>query len=109
MEDALARATLLQQASKAAEERLAALEFEDPHGVVELIRQRSEQRDFAAWERLGTTDDQETPSELYARIRTDMITAERQRVLQVRAGGAGLLRGCRGGAGDARSGGVDDR
>ena len=87
MEDALARATLLQQASKAAEERLAALEFEDPHGVVELIRQRSEQRNFAAWERLGTTDDQETPSELYARIRTDMITAERQRVLQVRAGG----------------------
>lgn len=87
MEDALARATLLQQATRAAEERLAALEFEDPHGVVELIRQRSEQRNFAAWERLGTTDDQETPSDLYARIRTDMITAERERVLQVRAGG----------------------
>lgn len=87
MEDALARATLLQQASKAAEERLATLEFEDPHGVVELIRQRSEQRNFAAWERLGTTDDRETPSVLYARIRTDMIAAERERVLQVRAGG----------------------
>ncbi len=87
MEDALARATLLQQASQAAEERLAELEFEDPHGVVELIRQRSEQRNFAAWERLGTADDRETPSELYARIRTDMITAERERVLQVRAGG----------------------
>ena len=87
MEDALARATLLQQATKAAEERLSALEFEDPHGVVELIRQRSEQRNFAAWERLGTTDDRETPSDLYARIRTDMITAERERVLQVRAGG----------------------
>ena len=87
MEDALARATLLQQASKAADERLAELEFEDAHGVVELIRQRSEQRNFAAWERLGTSDGQETPSELYARIRTDMIRAERERVLQVRAGG----------------------
>ncbi|PZQ50233.1 MAG: sodium:proton antiporter, partial [Phenylobacterium zucineum] len=69
MEDALARATLLQQASKAAEERLSELEFEDPHGVVDLIKQRSEQRNFAAWERLGTADDHETPSELYARIR----------------------------------------
>ncbi len=87
MEDALARATLLQQASKAAEERLSELEFEDPHGVVDLIKQRSEQRNFAAWERLGTADDHETPSELYARIRTDMITAERERVLQVRASG----------------------
>ncbi|MDQ7993293.1 MAG: cation:proton antiporter, partial [Propionicimonas sp.] len=87
MEDALARATLLQQASKAGEKRLAQLEFDDPHGVVALIRQRSEQRNFAAWERLGTNAELESPSELYARIRTEMLAAERQRVLQIRDGG----------------------
>jgi CPA1 family monovalent cation:H+ antiporter len=86
-EDALARATLLQQASKAAEKRLAELEFDDPHGIVDLIRQRSEQRNFAAWERLGTNADQEAPSELYARVRTEMLAAERARVLQIRDGG----------------------
>jgi CPA1 family monovalent cation:H+ antiporter len=87
MEDALARATLLQQASKAAEKRLASLEFDDQLGVVELIRQRSEQRNFAAWERLGTNADLETPSQLYARIRTEMLAAERERVLQIRSAG----------------------
>ena len=87
MEDALARATLLQQASKAGEHRLEELEYDDPHGVVELIKQRVEQRNFAAWERLGTTADQETPSELYARVRDAMIAAERQRVLEIRSTG----------------------
>lgn len=87
MEDALARATLLQQASKAAEKRLAELEFDDPHGIADLIRQRSEQRNFAAWERLGTTSDREAPSELYARVRTEMLAAERERVLEIRDGG----------------------
>ena len=87
MEDALARATLLQQASKAGEKRLEELDYEDPHGVVELIKQRVEQRNFAAWERLGTTADQETPSELYARVRDAMIDAERQRVLEIRGTG----------------------
>jgi len=87
MEDALARATLLQQASKAGEKRLAELDFDDPNGVVALIRQRSEQRNFAAWERLGTNAELESPSELYARIRTEMLAAERQRVLQIRDAG----------------------
>jgi CPA1 family monovalent cation:H+ antiporter len=87
MADALARATLLQQASKAGEHRLAKMEYDDPHGVVELIRQRVEQRNFAAWERLGTTADQETPSELYARVRDEMIAAERARVLEIRSTG----------------------
>ncbi|MFT4108415.1 Na+/H+ antiporter [Propionicimonas sp.] len=84
-EDALARATLLDQASAAAEERLAELEFDDPHGVRDLIRQRSEQRNFAAWERLDTVAEQETPSELYARVRTELLAAERERVLQIRS------------------------
>jgi CPA1 family monovalent cation:H+ antiporter len=87
MDDALARATLLQQASKAGYEQLQKLEYDDPHDVVELIRQRIDQRNFAAWERLGTSPDRESPSDLYARIRLDMIEAERRRILEIRSSG----------------------
>jgi Na+/H+ antiporter len=87
MEDALARATLLQQASKAGYKELKDLEFEDPHGVGALIKQRIEQRNFAAWERLGTQAEQESPSELYSRIRLAMLDAERRRVLEIRSTG----------------------
>ncbi len=87
MEDALARATLLQQASKAGFKVLQSLEYDDPQGVVKLVKQRIEQRNFAAWERLGTQADVETPSELYARVRLAMIEAERARVLEIRDAG----------------------
>ncbi|MFC4783103.1 cation:proton antiporter domain-containing protein [Nocardioides sp. MAHUQ-72] len=87
MDDALARATILQQASKAGYAELDGMEFEDPHGVADLIRDRTDQRNFAAWERLGTTADQETPSELYSRLRRAMIDAERRRVLEIRRSG----------------------
>ena len=86
-EDALARATLLQQASKAALHRLDDLEYDDSQGVVDLIRQRLDQRNFAAWERLATVDDRESPSDLYARVRLSMLEAERQRVLEIRSAG----------------------
>jgi Na+/H+ antiporter len=89
MDDALARATLLQQASKAAFKRLKELEVDDdPHGVIATIKQRVEQRNFAAWERLSTVADEEPPSEMYARIRLAMIEAERERVLEIRGSGA---------------------
>ncbi len=87
LEDALARATVLQQASKAGFKRLHELEVDDPHEIVDLITQRIEQRNFAAWERLGTTADQESPSELYSRVRLEMIDAERGRVLEIRSSG----------------------
>jgi CPA1 family monovalent cation:H+ antiporter len=87
LDDALARATILQQASKAGFQELEKMEFEDPHGVGDLIRQQTDQRNFAAWERLGTTADQETPSELYSRVRRAMIDAERRRVLEIRKSG----------------------
>jgi monovalent cation/hydrogen antiporter len=87
LEDALARATVLQQASKAGFKRLDDLEYDDPHDIVELVKQRIEQRNFAAWERLGTTADQESPSELYSRVRLEMIEAERGRVLEIRNSG----------------------
>jgi Na+/H+ antiporter len=86
-DDALARATLLQQASAAGFKRLDQLEADDPHGVSEVIRQRIDQRNFAAWERLGTVSELEAPSELYARIRGEMIDAERTRVLEIRSAG----------------------
>ena len=87
-EDALARATLLQQASKAGFRALAKEEYEDHHGVTEEVKRRVEQRNFAAWEQLGPNQDDETPSEQYTRLRRVMIDAERARVLQVRSGGA---------------------
>ncbi len=85
--DALARATLLQQASKAGFATLEEMDHDDPHGVHDLIRQRIDQRNFAAWERLATVEDDETPSDLYARVRTAMIAAERARVLEIRSEG----------------------
>ncbi len=87
LEDALARATVLQQASKAGFKKLHDLEYDDRHGVFALLKQRIEQRNFAAWERLGTVADQEAPSELYTRVRLEMIAAERQRVLDIRKSG----------------------
>ncbi|AIY16096.1 Na+/H+ antiporter [Pimelobacter simplex] len=89
-DDALARATLLQQAAKAGIHRLDELaeDADDPHHVRELIIQRIEQRNFAAWERLGTTEGEESPSDLYSRWRGDMIEAERRRVLEIRSTGS---------------------
>jgi Na+/H+ antiporter len=87
LDDALARATLLQQASKAALDELDAMEYDDRAGVVDLIRQRLDQRNFAAWERLSTTADQESPAALYYRIRTEMLDAERRRILEIRKSG----------------------
>ena len=87
LDDALARATLLQQAGKAAIDELDALEYDDRAGVVDLIRQRLDQRNFAAWERLSTTPDRESPAALYYRIRTEMLDAERRRILDIRRSG----------------------
>jgi monovalent cation/hydrogen antiporter len=86
-EDALARATLLEQASRAGLAVLDKSEYDDPHGVADLIRNRLEERNFAAWERLATHEEQLPPSELYARLRLDMLAAERARILEIRKSG----------------------
>ena len=92
--DALVRAELLQLASRAGLARLAELEGVDPSDgeqdevVRDVLRTRLEQRDFAAWERLGPEEPEgETPSERYARLRLDMLAAEREAVLEVRSRG----------------------
>jgi monovalent cation/hydrogen antiporter len=86
-EDALARATLLEQASRAGLSVLDKGEYDDPHGVVDLIRQRLEERNFAAWERLSTHSEHVAPSELYAQLRLKMLAAERSRILEIRSSG----------------------
>ncbi len=85
--DALARANLLHQASQAGLALLDRTTEEDPHGILEMIRERVRRRDYAAWERIGGSS-VETPSEAYARWRRQMIDAERGRVLQIRSTGA---------------------
>ncbi|QIX28135.1 Na+/H+ antiporter [Nocardioides sp. JQ2195] len=86
-EEALARATLLHQATEAGFAVVDA-DDEDPHGALDLIRARVDQRNFAVWEQLGDPDgDHETPSQAYGRIRLSMIEAERTKVLEVRSKG----------------------
>lgn len=86
--DALARATLLQQATDAGLVVLERAEADgDPHGVFAMLRGRVDQRSFAAWERLSTTPGTEPPSRTYTRVREEMIRAERARVLQIRSEG----------------------
>ena len=107
--DALARATVLQQASQAGFKRLEQIEADDPHGVIDLIRQRIDQRNFAAWERLSTTADVESPS---AALLPDPAGDARRRA-GARAGDpqcrARARRRGGGGAGAAGRRGVDAR
>jgi monovalent cation/hydrogen antiporter len=85
-EDALARAALFEKATAAGLARLADhVDEPDEFDTVGALRRRAEQRDQAAWERLGGTGpDEETPSETYARLRLEMLRAEREKVLHVR-------------------------
>lgn len=84
--DALTRANVIQQATAAGNDRFAELDLTEDLGVRDQIRDRVEQRSLAAWEAIGAKDE-ETPSEIYARVRREMIEAERARVLQIRGGG----------------------
>lgn len=81
--DAVARASLINQASIAGFAELDKIDEDDPHNVIQSIRDRVERRDFAVWERIGVSES-ETPSETYARLRKLMIDAERGRVLEIR-------------------------
>lgn len=55
--------------------------------MIERLEERARSRADAAWERLGGASDDETPSELYRRLRQEMLAAERMVVLEARASG----------------------
>ncbi len=85
-EDALAEAATFQRAATAGVRRLDAIVTGDePEDVVEQLRHRSVERANAVWERLG--NEEETPSQAYARLRIEMLQAEREEVLRVRRRG----------------------
>jgi monovalent cation/hydrogen antiporter len=75
--DALAEAGVQQAASRAARERLEVVADGAPQEVVERLRGLTEKRANVAWERLGATG-RETPSRAYARLRREMLDAERE-------------------------------
>ena len=77
VQDALSAAAVQQQAGRAARERLDKLAEGAPPAVVERLRGLVQSRTNLAWERLGGTE-RETPSQAYARLRQEMIDAERE-------------------------------
>jgi len=85
-EDALQAAVVYQQAAAAGTRRLEELiDDETPPELLAELRARSESRSNALWERLGR--DRETPSARYAALREQMLEAEREELLKIRAGG----------------------
>jgi CPA1 family monovalent cation:H+ antiporter len=75
-EDALAEAGVQHQASRAALQALEEHADGAPPSVVERLRGLVDSRSNNAWERLGSQE-QETPSAAYGRLRREMIAAER--------------------------------
>jgi CPA1 family monovalent cation:H+ antiporter len=68
---------------------LAALERlrkpDDPPEVIEQLRARSTRRSNQLWEQLGRSQDEvEPPSAAYYRLRSQMLTAERDSILRAR-------------------------
>jgi CPA1 family monovalent cation:H+ antiporter len=88
-EDALRAAELGDAANAAGLRRLDELVTgREPVDVIKRLRDRSMARSHAAWERLGRPlEDQETPSNTYARLRMQMLAAERDVVIRARDDG----------------------
>jgi len=85
-QDLLVQARLQQRAASAGSEALEeVLTGDEPPDVVERLQRRGIDRANATWELLGGAD--ETPTQLYARLRTHMLEAERAAVLDARGGG----------------------
>lgn len=88
-EDALQEAALLSEVASAGQQRLdAARTAVDPEAVVEQLVERSRRRADSAWERLGrATSVYEPPTEVYRRLRLEMLAAEREAVVTARDAG----------------------
>ena len=86
-EDALQAAEIYQRAASAGRARLAELDTSTvAEEIVTRLEERSVERANSVWERLGGRD--ETPSQAYARLRSEMLDAERGEVLRIRASGS---------------------
>jgi monovalent cation/hydrogen antiporter len=84
--DVLQAAEVKQRAASAGLARLDELATpDDPPEVLARLRSRGFERANVAWERLGGPD--EAPSQAYARLRLEMLAAERRAVLDIRARG----------------------
>ena len=82
-EDALQLASVQEKVSSAGLARLDEIAGDGVAAdVLERLRRRSRERSDAAWERLG--GDSETPSQAYSRLRTQMIDAERTKLVRIR-------------------------
>jgi CPA1 family monovalent cation:H+ antiporter len=82
-EDALQAATANQHSVAAGFARLdEVVTADDPADVVERVRRRTGERADALWERLGSSA--ETPSEAYARLRMEVIQAQRADLIRLR-------------------------
>ena len=75
-QDFLAEAQVQNDASRAARARLDEQADGAPQDVVDRLRQLTENRSNAVWERLGGGG--ETPSVAYVRLRREMLDAERE-------------------------------
>jgi len=87
-EDVLQEATVLQAAVSAGMAELARTVPDLDPSIMEALRARAQGRADIAWERLGRTEPAtETPTEMWRRLRLQMLHAERAAVLEIRSAG----------------------
>lgn len=87
-EDVLQEATVLQASVSAGMAELARTVPDLDPSVMEALRARAQGRADLAWERLGRTEPAtETPTEMWRRLRLQMLLAERAAVLEIRSAG----------------------
>ena len=94
MSDRLTEANAQHQAARAAGRRLDELIAESPHPprpeIVDLLRNYAEYRANTAWERLGggvSAGGKETPGSAFARLRQEMLQAQRETFTRLRDAG----------------------
>jgi CPA1 family monovalent cation:H+ antiporter len=88
-QDALQIAHAQEQAGSAALERLDELAGSEdiPKGILDRLRTQVEWRTFSGWEKLGPSGGDEAPTRALARLRREMVNAEREVFVQLRDSG----------------------
>lgn len=87
-QDALAIARAQQRATDAAKERLTELTTEEklPERLVQTLRKMLDLQAYSAWEQLGDQE-AETPTQLYRRLRREIVAAQRGVLIELRDSG----------------------